>query len=230
MSCSDLVYRCSSDCFQNCSFWLKLWKEIKRNLPKFLGGVGLIKRAMNLEERVTHSLRHSAAPHRAGEACPHGAKPGGHVCLPPLHSFGLIFFCHQYPELLVASYNNNEDAPHEPDGVALVWNMKYKKATPEYVFHCQVPKAFFLPPLHTSSLVASSMTSVEHRQPASVCSPVSPPPLLPNPSPSCLHPHRELTVLASTSTASIHKHMFERRRRRPVVQQELNGIRAPQRD
>ncbi|RXM29057.1 Cytoplasmic dynein 1 intermediate chain 2 [Acipenser ruthenus] len=42
-----------------------------------------------------------------------------------------------YPELLVASYNNNEDAPHEPDGVALVWNMKYKKTTPEYVFHCQ---------------------------------------------------------------------------------------------
>uniref|UniRef100_A0A3B3UHI2 Dynein cytoplasmic 1 intermediate chain 2 n=1 Tax=Poecilia latipinna TaxID=48699 RepID=A0A3B3UHI2_9TELE len=43
----------------------------------------------------------------------------------------------QYPELLVASYNNNEDAPYEPDGVALVWNMKYKKATPEYIFHCQ---------------------------------------------------------------------------------------------
>lgn len=43
----------------------------------------------------------------------------------------------QYPELLVASYNNNEEAPHEPDGVALVWNMKYKKTTPEYVFHCQ---------------------------------------------------------------------------------------------
>ncbi|NXR19911.1 DC1I1 protein, partial [Cinclus mexicanus] len=44
----------------------------------------------------------------------------------------------QYPELMVASYNNNEDAPHEPDGVALVWNMKFKKTTPEYVFHCQV--------------------------------------------------------------------------------------------
>ncbi|XP_048882613.1 cytoplasmic dynein 1 intermediate chain 1 isoform X9 [Brienomyrus brachyistius] len=43
----------------------------------------------------------------------------------------------QYPELMVASYNNNEDAPHEPDGVALVWNMKFKKATPEYIFHCQ---------------------------------------------------------------------------------------------
>uniref|UniRef100_A0A8C4J035 Dynein cytoplasmic 1 intermediate chain 1 n=1 Tax=Dromaius novaehollandiae TaxID=8790 RepID=A0A8C4J035_DRONO len=45
----------------------------------------------------------------------------------------------QYPELMVASYNNNEDAPHEPDGVALVWNMKFKKTTPEYVFHCQHP-------------------------------------------------------------------------------------------
>lgn len=44
----------------------------------------------------------------------------------------------QYPELLVASYNTNEDAPHEPDGVVLVWNMKFKKATPEYIFHCQV--------------------------------------------------------------------------------------------
>ncbi|XP_067108508.1 dynein, cytoplasmic 1, intermediate chain 2a isoform X5 [Osmerus mordax] len=43
----------------------------------------------------------------------------------------------QYPELLVASYNNNEEVPHEPDGVALVWNMKYKKNTPEYIFHCQ---------------------------------------------------------------------------------------------
>uniref|UniRef100_A0A8C1R4B9 Cytoplasmic dynein 1 intermediate chain 1-like n=1 Tax=Cyprinus carpio TaxID=7962 RepID=A0A8C1R4B9_CYPCA len=43
----------------------------------------------------------------------------------------------QYPELLVASYNTNEDAPHEPDGVVLVWNMKYKKTTPEYIFHCQ---------------------------------------------------------------------------------------------
>lgn len=48
----------------------------------------------------------------------------------------MLFF--QYPELLVASYNNNEDAPHEPDGVALVWNLKYKKGTPEYIFHCQV--------------------------------------------------------------------------------------------
>ncbi|KAK3715203.1 hypothetical protein QZH41_010955 [Actinostola sp. cb2023] len=45
----------------------------------------------------------------------------------------------QYPELLVASYNNNEDSPHEPDGVALIWNLKFSKTTPEYVFHCQSP-------------------------------------------------------------------------------------------
>nr|XP_023667654.1 cytoplasmic dynein 1 intermediate chain 1-like isoform X2 [Paramormyrops kingsleyae] len=43
----------------------------------------------------------------------------------------------QYPELMVASYNNNEGAPHDPDGVALVWNMKFKKTTPDYIFHCQ---------------------------------------------------------------------------------------------
>ncbi|XP_064595198.1 cytoplasmic dynein 1 intermediate chain 2-like isoform X3 [Liolophura sinensis] len=43
----------------------------------------------------------------------------------------------QFPELLVASYNANEDMPHDPDGVALVWNVKFKKTTPDYVFHCQ---------------------------------------------------------------------------------------------
>ncbi|KAG7263736.1 hypothetical protein CRUP_016233 [Coryphaenoides rupestris] len=31
----------------------------------------------------------------------------------------------------------------QPDGVALVWNLKYKKATPEYTFHCQVMSAGF---------------------------------------------------------------------------------------
>ena len=38
----------------------------------------------------------------------------------------------------MASYNGNEESPHEPDGVALVWNMKYKKESPEFIFHCQV--------------------------------------------------------------------------------------------
>ena len=45
----------------------------------------------------------------------------------------------QYPELLLVSYNNNDEAPNDPDGVCLVWNMKMKKKTPEYVYHCQSP-------------------------------------------------------------------------------------------
>jgi len=43
----------------------------------------------------------------------------------------------QYPELLLASYNVNDESPNEPDGVVLIWNTKFKKTTPEYVFHCQ---------------------------------------------------------------------------------------------
>ncbi|CAL7951349.1 unnamed protein product [Xylocopa violacea] len=45
----------------------------------------------------------------------------------------------QFPELLVASYNNNDDTPNDPDGVCLVWNTKFKKTTPEFIFHCQSP-------------------------------------------------------------------------------------------
>ncbi|XP_034118941.1 cytoplasmic dynein 1 intermediate chain isoform X20 [Drosophila sulfurigaster albostrigata] len=42
-----------------------------------------------------------------------------------------------FPELVVASYHNNEESPNEPDGVVMVWNTKFKKQTPEDVFHCQ---------------------------------------------------------------------------------------------
>lgn len=45
----------------------------------------------------------------------------------------------QYPELLLASYSENKLCPNEPDGVCLVWNMKFKKKSPEYIFHCQSP-------------------------------------------------------------------------------------------
>lgn len=41
-----------------------------------------------------------------------------------------------YPELLLASYYGNADLAHDPDGVCLIWNTKFKKTTPEYVFHC----------------------------------------------------------------------------------------------
>ncbi|KAL1138834.1 hypothetical protein AAG570_008896 [Ranatra chinensis] len=43
----------------------------------------------------------------------------------------------QFPELLLAGYHNSTDSAHDPDGVCLVWNTKFKKTTPEYVFHCQ---------------------------------------------------------------------------------------------
>jgi len=43
----------------------------------------------------------------------------------------------QFPELLLASYGSNDEAPHEPDGVVLVWNSKFKTDAPEFVFHCQ---------------------------------------------------------------------------------------------
>lgn len=43
----------------------------------------------------------------------------------------------QFPELMVASYHQNYESPHEPDGVCLLWNTKFKKNTPEYIFHCQ---------------------------------------------------------------------------------------------
>ncbi|XP_074034805.1 cytoplasmic dynein 1 intermediate chain short wing isoform X17 [Leptinotarsa decemlineata] len=46
-------------------------------------------------------------------------------------------WCPQFPELLLAAYNNNEESPNDPDGVVLVWNTKFKKNTPEYIFHCQ---------------------------------------------------------------------------------------------
>ena len=41
---------------------------------------------------------------------------------------------------MVASYDKNtEYSAHDPDGVCLVWNTRFKKNTPEHVFHCQSP-------------------------------------------------------------------------------------------
>ncbi|CAF3650784.1 unnamed protein product [Rotaria socialis] len=43
-----------------------------------------------------------------------------------------------HPELVLASYSQNDESSHESDGVVLIWNSKYKsKPTPEYVFNCQ---------------------------------------------------------------------------------------------
>ena len=42
-----------------------------------------------------------------------------------------------FPELLAASYDKNPESASDPDGVCLVWNTRFKKTTPEHVFHCQ---------------------------------------------------------------------------------------------
>ena len=42
-----------------------------------------------------------------------------------------------FPELLVAAYDKNPDSAADPDGICLVWNTRFKKSTPENVFHCQ---------------------------------------------------------------------------------------------
>jgi len=51
----------------------------------------------------------------------------------------------QYPELVAASYGENSASDVDPDGVALIWNTKFAKDTPEYIFQCQsrVTKAKF---------------------------------------------------------------------------------------
>jgi dynein intermediate chain len=48
-------------------------------------------------------------------------------------------WCPQYPELLVASYANIEQQLQHPDGVCLVWNLRFKHCIPEYVLTCQSP-------------------------------------------------------------------------------------------
>ncbi len=51
-------------------------------------------------------------------------------------------YCEQHPELIAASYNANPSAPHEPDGVVLVWNSKFKKTTPEYEFCLHIANCY----------------------------------------------------------------------------------------
>ncbi|CAH8875223.1 unnamed protein product [Trichobilharzia szidati] len=44
---------------------------------------------------------------------------------------------HVFPELLLAAYSSNEDAQHDANGVCLIWNIKFQKTSPEYIFYCQ---------------------------------------------------------------------------------------------
>jgi dynein intermediate chain len=42
-----------------------------------------------------------------------------------------------HPELLLVSYFTNPNIPHDPDGVVLMWDLKFQKDTPDYIFNCQ---------------------------------------------------------------------------------------------
>ena len=44
----------------------------------------------------------------------------------------------QHPELVLVGYYTNPNVPHDPDGVALMWDLKFHKETPDYIFNCQV--------------------------------------------------------------------------------------------
>lgn len=44
----------------------------------------------------------------------------------------------QHPELLLVGYYTNPNIPHDPDGVVLMWDLKFQKDTPDYIFNCQV--------------------------------------------------------------------------------------------
>lgn len=47
----------------------------------------------------------------------------------------------QHPELVLVGYYTNPNVPHDPDGVALMWDLKFHKETPDYIFNCQVSVA-----------------------------------------------------------------------------------------
>ena len=45
-----------------------------------------------------------------------------------------------HPELIYTAYGAKQAGSlHDPEGVVCVWNTKYKKDTPEFVFHCPSP-------------------------------------------------------------------------------------------
>lgn len=60
-----------------------------------------------------------------------------------LHTTWTVIYCThvthtQHPELLLVSYYTNPNVPHDPDGVVLMWDLKFQKDTPDYIFNCQV--------------------------------------------------------------------------------------------
>ena len=69
-----------------------------------------------------------------------------------------INFSPKFPELMLASYNGNPAAPHDPSGIVQVWSMQLRER-PEYVFHAgsNVLTAKFSP-FHPNLIVGGAYT------------------------------------------------------------------------
>ena len=44
----------------------------------------------------------------------------------------------QHPGVLLSSYYTQETHGTDPDGVVLIWDLKFNKDIPDYVFNCHV--------------------------------------------------------------------------------------------
>lgn len=173
-------------------------------------------------------LSHSSAPHMAGEVQPHGARPGGHICLPsflPTCSFWpflpfLSPVSWALGRLIQQQWGRPSRARRCGSGV------EHEVQEDDTGVRLSLSGTIFFSS-HASWSLDLSMTRVKpchlHQHVAHLFH--SPPPL----KPPCLRAHCEFTLLACIYSTSIHKHMFVRWQRRRAVQ-ELNGIRAPQQD
>ncbi len=62
-------------------------------------------------------------------------------CLPILTFTYYTSYTHthvQHPGVVAASYYLQETISMDPDGVVLIWDLKFNKDTPDYVFNCHV--------------------------------------------------------------------------------------------
>lgn len=158
MSSSVSVHRCSSERFQNRSFWLKLRKEIKTELTKVLRGGKEIKRAINLEERLL--ILWGIQQHRTGQARLFHMEPSlGGMSV----SFGLIFCFFLSPVSwtpgCLIQQQRGRSSWARRRGLSVEHEVQEGHTGVRLPLSGTQNLSLSLP-----SWVASSMTSVEHRQ------------------------------------------------------------------
>lgn len=69
-----------------------------------------------------------------------------------------IEWSENFPELVYVAYGEKQKANlNEPEGIVCVWNMKFKKPTPEFVFHCNSPiKSLVLSPYNPNLIIGGT--------------------------------------------------------------------------